>query len=69
MSRKLMTTEERERIRQKTAEIAPLLIRLGRSYVAAVRAPNMQENEHANQRFEDTLNSLVILCVESGFGD
>jgi hypothetical protein len=65
--KRVLTAEAKAEIEQKSRAIGGILIRLGRAYVAAVRAPSREENVQAEERFFDALNDLATICIESDF--
>ena len=64
LPRELNPDEERA-IDSTVPLVAELLIRLGRSYVRAVSAPNMEENEEEHKNFAKNLGDLVKMAAES----
>lgn len=65
MSRKELTDAEREKVGTQAVIIAQLLVRLGRSYIRAVRADSGQ-NDPAEQKFTAALTESFMLLAESG---
>lgn len=68
MSRKLSELEKRV-IEDRVPIITDLVVRLGRNYLAAIRAENRGQNEGAHARFENALFELVVFITESGVFD
>jgi hypothetical protein len=64
MSRQV-NENDRKQVRQVSTVLAPHLIRLGRTYLACVTAPNREENSQQERQFADALGDFVIACGES----
>lgn len=61
-----LSDEERRNVHQHSRVFGGILIRMGRAYVAAIKAPNREENAGAEDRFFDALEDLVTVVAESG---
>lgn len=66
---RVVSPAEEQMIRESSALVAPLVIRLARTFVACVTAPNRSENQEQEQRFVDALGDSIIALAESGAFD
>jgi len=64
-----LSESDKEAVQAKSRKVAEILIRGGRAYIAAVRAPSRAENVQAEDRFIAAVEDFAIFCIESGFGD
>ena len=64
-----ITEKDHEQVHRVCAAIAPHVIRVARTFVACVTAPNREENQHQEQQFADALGDFVLACGESGLLD
>lgn len=67
-SRRELSADERKAIDETVPIIADRLVRLGRNYVAAVKA-GPGEATHCENRFAVELKNLVVFAAESGAFD
>lgn len=59
-----VTDEKRAEGRKQVAQLAPLIIRVGRTFIQCVTVPNRNENADGEAAFAHALSDLAIAFVE-----
>lgn len=59
-----VSEEKKAEARAAFKRLAPLVIRIGRTYIQCVTVPNRAENADGEQAFADAMHDLVVAFVE-----